>query len=174
MSQLTDHVNRNILFEVFPSGFGAHNDTESALVKVIDDLLMVGPWTCIHTCSTVLLDLSAAFDTVDCGILLQRLQHEIKITGTALNGFISYLDRFNFVHVNGAFSECTKVHHGVPQGSVLGSLFTCALSEILFRDMAYIFIVTPMIHTIIFYICLSSFWVAGVFWSLSQLSRGAR
>ena len=39
----------------------------------------------------VLLDVSAAFDTIDQNILLERLQHEIKITGTALDWFKSYL-----------------------------------------------------------------------------------
>uniref|UniRef100_A0A8D3CRZ4 Reverse transcriptase domain-containing protein n=1 Tax=Scophthalmus maximus TaxID=52904 RepID=A0A8D3CRZ4_SCOMX len=73
----------------------------------------------------VLLDLSAAFDTIDHKILLQRLEH-IGIKGTALEWFKSYLsDRFQFVNVNNKSSIHTKVRHGVPQGSVLGPiLFT--------------------------------------------------
>uniref|UniRef100_A0A8D3CNL5 Reverse transcriptase domain-containing protein n=1 Tax=Scophthalmus maximus TaxID=52904 RepID=A0A8D3CNL5_SCOMX len=73
----------------------------------------------------VLLDLSAAFDTIDHKILLQRLEH-IGIKQTALEWFKSYLsDRFQFVNVNNKSSMHTKVRHGVPQGSVLGPiLFT--------------------------------------------------
>ena len=57
----------------------------------------------------VLLDLSAAFDTIDHNILLERLQHEIKMTGTALDWFKSYLsDRFPFVNVNDAYCERPK------------------------------------------------------------------
>ena len=54
-------------------------------------------------------------------ISLEKLQHEIKITGTALDWFKSYLsDRFHFFHLHDISSERTKVHRGVPQGSVLG------------------------------------------------------
>uniref|UniRef100_A0A669EGD2 Reverse transcriptase domain-containing protein n=1 Tax=Oreochromis niloticus TaxID=8128 RepID=A0A669EGD2_ORENI len=74
----------------------------------------------------VLLDLSAAFDTVDHNNLLARLEHAVGITGTALQWFVSYLsNRLQFVHVNGESSPHTKVNYGVPQGSVLGQmLFT--------------------------------------------------
>ena len=84
----------------------------------------------------VLLDLSAAFDTIDHQILLQRLEHFIGIKGTALKWFKSYLsDRFQFVNVNDKCSMQTKVRHGVPQGSVLGpilfSLYMLPLGNII-------------------------------------------
>jgi len=71
----------------------------------------------------VLLDLSAAFDTIESNILLNRLEHYVGISGIALAWFKSYLsDRYQFVAVNGEMSYQSQVQHGVPQGSVLGPL----------------------------------------------------
>jgi len=74
----------------------------------------------------VLLDLSAAFETIDHDILLERFDKSIGISGTALSWFKSYLsDRSQFVFVNDEASMTTNNSHGVPQGSVLGPiLFT--------------------------------------------------
>uniref|UniRef100_A0A9J7WXP7 Reverse transcriptase domain-containing protein n=1 Tax=Cyprinus carpio carpio TaxID=630221 RepID=A0A9J7WXP7_CYPCA len=71
----------------------------------------------------VLLDLSAAFDTIDHDILIDRLQNYTGIQGQALRWFRSYLsDRYHFVYLNGESSHLSPVKYGVPQGSVLGPL----------------------------------------------------
>ena len=90
-------------------------------MKVTNDLLIPSDKGFVSV--LFLLDLSAAFDTIDHCILLQRLEHLIGVIGPALSWFQSYLsDRFQFVHVNDESSVHTEVSHGVPQGSVLGPL----------------------------------------------------
>jgi len=70
-----------------------------------------------------LLDLSAAFDTVDQYILLHRMNMSYGISGVALNWFQSYLTgRKHHVRYRGRCSETSLVHYGVPQGSVLGPI----------------------------------------------------
>ncbi len=71
----------------------------------------------------MLLDLSAAFDTINHNILLNRLENYVGIRRSALAWFKSYLsDRHQFVAVNEEVSYQSHVHYGVPQGSVLGPL----------------------------------------------------
>ena len=70
----------------------------------------------------VLLDLSAAFDTLDHGILLRRL-HEIGVGHTVLEWFKSYLDGRTFrVKIGQTMSARSEVRCGVPLGSVLGPM----------------------------------------------------
>jgi len=68
-----------------------------------------------------LLDLSAAFDTADHCILIQRLRRTHGFSGCVLDWIQSYLaGRTQFVRFNGHTSEVSSVTCGVPQGSVLG------------------------------------------------------
>ncbi len=69
------------------------------------------------------LDLSAAFDTIDHDILIDRLQNYTGIQGQVLRWFRSYLsDRYHFVYLNGEASQLSPVKYGLQQGSVLGPL----------------------------------------------------
>ena len=81
------------------------------------------PSTQIHKYMLVLLDLSAAFDTVDHGILLERLRVTFGVDNSALAWFRSYLaGRRQHVHCGGKCSAPIDVICGVPQGSVLGPI----------------------------------------------------
>ena len=92
---------------------------ETALIKVHNDILLSMDKT--KGVILVLLDNSAAFDTLDHDLLLQCLEHDVGITNLALQWFRSYLqDRFQSVIMNNALSDPTLMRYGVPQGSVLG------------------------------------------------------
>ena len=68
----------------------------------------------------VLLDLSAAFDTLDHNILLLRLR-DIGLSQTVYTWCKSYLaGRTNAIKIREATSAPRLIQHGVPQGSVLG------------------------------------------------------
>ena len=86
----------------------------------------------LNITSTVILDLSVTFDTVDHGILLTILHDHFRIHGTALNWFENYLcPRFFKVAVYGKYSNPRELKYGVPQGSCSGAnLFTCYCSLI--------------------------------------------
>ena len=120
-SQLYSFLEKNGICEDFQSGFRPYHSTETALLRVTNDLLLSSDRGCISL--LVLLDLSAAFDTIDHNILLHRLEHFVGISGSALAWFKSYLyDRHQFVAVNEDVSYRSQVQYGVPQGSVLGPL----------------------------------------------------
>ena len=86
--------------------------------------------------AVILLDLSAAFDTIDQLSLVNRLATWFGVRATALRWFSSYLfGRSQSVKIEESVSKSTDLECGVPQGSVLGpilfSLYTAPLSELI-------------------------------------------
>ena len=131
--QLVVYIDNNGLCEVFQSAFRAHHSTETALLRVYNDIAMSIDNQ--KSVVLVLLDLSAAFDTVDHSLLLARLSTRFGICDQALDWFRSYLsDRTQYVRIQDVSSDVHALPYGVPQGSVLGpllySLYTSPLGDI--------------------------------------------
>ena len=152
-AQLCDYLNGNEgLFEEFQSAYNCYHSTETARVRVHNDIL--------KAVESLLLDLSAAFDTVDHTILVSRLTNRFGIMDHALNWFRSYLKlRKQFVSVNGIDSSLKDLQYGIPQGSVLGpllfSLYTSPLGD-LARKHSIPFHLMQMIHSHYHYLSFKS------------------
>ena len=86
-----------------------------------------------HVSLLVLLDLSATFDTVDHGILLQTLQRKLGFCGTALSWFKSYLEeRSQRICMKETLSQPFDLKWGVPQCSCLGPLLCTIYTQDVF------------------------------------------
>ena len=110
------------------------HSTESAVSKVENDVLLNMEQS--RVTALTLLDLSAAFDTIDHLTLISRLSSCYRISGTALDLFTSYLsNRCQQVKIHDYISEAVYIYFGVPQGSVLGpilfTLYTAPLSHVI-------------------------------------------
>ena len=133
-SQLFSHLSTNQLFNPFQSAYRPGHSTETALSKDTNHLLR----SLDHGNVSVLtlLNLSAAFDTVDHTVLPQRLEHVFGMHDTTFHWFSSYLtNRTQTVTVNNCSSAPVTISCGVPQGSVLGPvlsiLYTAPLSDVM-------------------------------------------
>ena len=130
VNQLSDHMNK---VRPLPSGQSAYrpfHSTETALLKIQSDILLNMDDQKVTL--LVMLDLSAAFDTIDHSILLETLESGFGVGGTALKWFTSYLSqRTQQVQIKGTHSEKKQLTTGVPQGSCLGPvLFTIYVADL--------------------------------------------
>ena len=103
----------------FQLGFRPHHGTETALVALFDDLLREADRGKMSM--LVLLDISAAFDTVNHGILLRRLS-KLGISGLALAWRFSLKDRLQRVQLGKSVSASWSLHCGAPQGSIISPM----------------------------------------------------
>ena len=117
--QLMDYLSSTDLLPSLQSGFRPGHSTETAVLRVLTDILQA-----VHrgdSAALILLDLSAAFDTVDHEVLLQRLRLTFGIDNVAHRWFQSYLSgRHQHVRRGSTRSSIVQLVCAVPQGSVLG------------------------------------------------------
>jgi len=119
--QLLEYLTLSSLLPDLQSAYRAHHSTETAVLKVLSDILLAVDKG--DLAALTLLDLSAAFDTVDHSILLHRLETSYGIDGSVLQWFRSYLqDRKQSVRCGSTTSAGRIVLSGIPQGSVLGPI----------------------------------------------------
>ena len=101
-------------------GFRSGHSTTMAVLDMVERVR--GAWGRGNAALGVFIDLKKAFDTVDHGVLLAKLEH-YGVRGGALGLLESYLcGRSQYVVYGGHESERGRVSCGVPQGSVLGPL----------------------------------------------------
>ena len=146
MIQVDEYMQSNDLDEVNQSAYKNRHSTETALLKVTNDIALALDKN--KAAFLIMLDLSAAFDTIDHDIFIHRLEHGFGIKGTALKWFSSYISGRKFrVSVGGMFSDYFDLNYGVPQGSIIGPrVFTMYSHNVasIIRRMTCIFIVMPM------------------------------
>ena len=136
LKRLNNHMLANNLHIHQQSGYKKNHSTETLLVRIVNDLLIAS--TESKATVVMLLDLSAAFDTVDHSVLLSILEKELGITGQALKWFRSFLSgRCQKVQISGEESYEIIILFGVPQGSVLGPvLFNIYIRSLYSKTLA--------------------------------------
>ena len=119
--QIVEYMTKNDLFHPNHHGFRAYHSTATAMIQMYDSWVQAADKG--ELTGVCMLDMSAAFDIVDHGILLQKM----KLYGfddMAYNWVKNYLaGRTQAVYIDGSLSPFLPVDIGVPQGSILGPLF---------------------------------------------------
>ena len=118
--QLIQFLDRHKILDELQFGFQKNKSTENAISAIVKNITEASTQKQSSYC--IFLDFAKAFDTVNHGILIDKLSHYGVKTQT-LSLFKSYLsNRSQVVEVNNTTSSEGIIQHGVPQGSILGPL----------------------------------------------------
>jgi len=117
MTWLQPYIASSPSFNHLQSAYPKHHSTETSLIHLLDYIYHAAEMGS----PLFSLDLSAAFDTIDHTILLNRLASSFGIMGSSHNWLNSYLSN-RFFSVTSGFSSSFKIPSscGIPQGTVLG------------------------------------------------------
>ena len=119
--RINSHLTKNNLHCPTQYGYKKNHSCETLLLKMIDDIMVAVDGK--SGVVLLILDLSAAFDTVDHTKLLQILYSQFHISGNALKWLKAFLSgRSQRVKVGNVSSDSLDILFGVPQGSILGPL----------------------------------------------------
>ena len=118
LSKVSSYLNSRYLCSTCQSAYRPGHSTETALLKVANDLFLSLNKGNIYVLA--LLDFSSALDTIDHPILVHRLHTDFGSTDAVLQWISSYLtDGTYYESLSNHRSAFAPVHSGVPQGSVL-------------------------------------------------------
>lgn len=129
-NQMSTFINSNRCLSRFQSGFRPRHSTQTALVKITQDICE--SLEDKRQCTLVLLDLSKAFDSINHMLLCQKLKLLFNFSDSAVALIKSYLhERSQSVTLNGESSLEKELIRGTPQGSVLSPLlFSLFINDI--------------------------------------------
>ena len=143
--QLNEHISHEAISNKNQSAYRVFHSTETVVLLKIQNNIATSMDKGAAV-GLVLLDLSAAFDTIDHSIIFKCLQHWYGIDGIVLKWVQSYLNsRKQQIKIDGHLSDAFQLPYGVPQGSILGTLlftlYTTPLSSVISK-----FIVTHHLY----------------------------
>ena len=133
-----DYIEKNNLMEPNQSAYRRNHSTETTLLKVKSDILLAMDKQ--HITCLCLLDLSAAYDTIELSTLLTRLEKDLASLEQHISWIRSYVTNrtqkviIGDLNQDGVMSQSVSITSGIPQGSVLGpilfTLYTVPLGDI--------------------------------------------
>lgn len=134
LKRLNKHCSDNDLLPDQQSAYRKYFSCETCVLKLVSDLLK--GMENKQVTGTILIDLSAAFDTVNWDILLEVLHHQYGLDGTALKWVDSYLrPRSCKVNIGASYSDPRSLSCSVPQGSCSGPWYFLTYAGTLFDEV---------------------------------------
>ena len=119
--RLNYHISEYNLLDENQSAYRKNHSTETVLVQIQNDILLELDKG--KTVALVMIDISAAFDTVKHEKLIQCLTQYFGITGKAIEWMVSYLhNRLQSVVIQSEQSKSVIMEFGFPQGAILAGL----------------------------------------------------